>query len=107
VNPDPDPAIYDQNGKKIKAEFFFYQYNFFLLEPHKEFQSPRPYEKTSSSANYENLSILKISWCHAFGLSCSRIHRFCTGVKASFKVGLKGVMTPYPPTPFNPTLTPF
>jgi hypothetical protein len=33
-------------------------------------------------------------------LSSSRIHRFCTGVKASFKMGLKGEgYDSYPPTP--------
>jgi hypothetical protein len=84
-----------KNGKNSKLKKKF-SVSFFLLGPNKEFKSYRPYEKTSSSANYENLSILKISLCHAFGLSCSRIHRFCTGVKASFKVGLKGGMTHNP-----------
>jgi hypothetical protein len=87
VSPVSIPRYLWPKWEKIKADFFF--------------------EETSSLANYENLSILKISWCHAFGLSCSRIHRFCTGGKASFKVGLKGIMTPYPPIPFKPTLTPF
>jgi hypothetical protein len=57
---------------------------------------------------------LTIQW-YADNLTCkvpteqqvsSRIHRSCTGVKASFKVGLKGSMTHTVliPPPFNLTL---